>query len=98
MTCARITGETDRIYNSSGQVRVVDEVLRRVIVIDKERSASTVVWNPWVEKASHMRDFGDDEWSSMLCIEGGNLRDAAIQLEPGQSHEMRYTIRVLPLN
>ncbi|HBJ72936.1 MAG TPA: D-hexose-6-phosphate mutarotase [Actinobacteria bacterium] len=93
-----ITGETDRIYTSSGQVRIVDEVLRRVVVIDKQHSASTVVWNPWVEKASRMSDFGDDEWPSMICVEGGNLRDATIQLEPGKSHEMRYAIQVLPIN
>ncbi len=88
------TGETDRIYNSKGQIRVIDEGLRRVLVIDKENSDSTVVWNPWAQKAQRMNDFGDDEWLSMLCIEGGNLRESAVQLEPGQAHRMSYSVRV----
>jgi len=88
------TGETDRIYSASGQIRVVDEVLKRVIIIEKEHSASTVVWNPWIDKAKRMSDFGDHEWSSMLCVEGGNLRHAAIGLQPGQSHTMHYSVRI----
>ena len=88
------TGETDRIYASNSPIRVIDESLGRVIVIDKEHSASTVVWNPWIDKARHMSDFGDDEWPHMLCIEGGNLRDSAVSLEPGQSHTMRYSVHV----
>ena len=88
------TGETDRIYASSTSIRVIDESLDRVIVIEKEHSASTVVWNPWIDKAHRMSDFGDDEWPHMLCIEGGNLRDSAVCLEPGQSHTMRYSAHV----
>ncbi|MDO8733210.1 MAG: D-hexose-6-phosphate mutarotase [Actinomycetota bacterium] len=88
------TNETDRIYTASGQVRVIDQAMDRVLIIDKENSASTVVWNPWVEKAKRIRDFGDEEWPSMLCVEGGNLREEAVQLQPGHSHEMRYSVRV----
>ncbi|MDP2287616.1 MAG: D-hexose-6-phosphate mutarotase [Actinomycetota bacterium] len=87
-------GETDRIYDSSSRVRVVDPVLGRALLIEKEHSASTVVWNPWIDKAQRMSDFGDDEWSSMVCIEGGNLRDAAVHLDPAQSHQMRYSVQV----
>ncbi len=88
------TGETDRIYESSTAVRVIDEVLGRVLVIDKEHSASTVIWNPWVDKAHRMADFGDDEWPSMVCVEGGNLRAGAVQLAPGEQHTMRYAVSV----
>lgn len=93
----RLTEETDRIYASTGQLRVTDAGLSRVIVIDKEESASTVVWNPWAEKARRMSDFGNQEWPTMLCVEGGNLRESAVQLDPGQSHQMCYSIRVEPL-
>lgn len=94
--CGDVTfvGETDRIYAASGQVRVVDPVLGRVLVIDKKASASTVVWNPWIDKARRMDDFGNDEWPSMLCIEGGNLRKSAVRLTPGDTHTMRYSVRV----
>ena len=92
------TKETDRIYHSSTQVRIVDPVLQRVLVIDKEHSASTVVWNPWIDKAHRMHDFGDDEWTAMVCIEGGNLRESAISLQPGQAHQMRYSVHVEPFS
>lgn len=88
------TGETDRVYTSSTPIRVIDESLGRVIVIEKEHSASTVVWNPWIDKAHRMNDIGDDEWPRMLCIEGGNVRDDAVHLAPGQSHTMRYSAHV----
>lgn len=93
----RFTGETDRIYRSSGQVRIVDPILKRTLTIDKEHSASTVVWNPWIDKAKTMSDFGDDEWPSMVCIEGGNLRESAVFLEAGQRHDMRYSVHVEPI-
>jgi glucose-6-phosphate 1-epimerase len=32
---------------------------RRRIVIEKDGAASSVVWNPWVEKAAAMVDLGD---------------------------------------
>ena len=90
--------ETDRIYHSSAQLRVVDPVLGRVLVIDKEHSASTVVWNPWIDKAARMSDFGDEEWPSMVCVEGGNLRESAVALAPGHSHRMHYAVRVQPIS
>ncbi len=91
------SSETDRIYTASNEVRVIDPVLQRVLVIDRLHSANAVVWNPWVDKAHRMSDFGDDEWPSMLCVEGGNTRAAAVHLEPGQQHRLTYGIRVKPL-
>jgi len=62
--------------------------------VSKTNSADTVVWNPWAAKASAMADLGDDEWPGMLCIEGANVRDAAVVLQPGESHTMGYRLRV----
>ncbi len=91
------TGETDRVYASTATVVVVDPVLRRSVTITKSGSADTVVWNPWVDKARALPDFGDDEWRTMLCVEGANLRDHAVTLAPGQSHTMGYTVAVTAL-
>jgi glucose-6-phosphate 1-epimerase len=51
------------------------------------------VWNPWIAKAAAMPDFGDDEWTGMLCIEAGNVRESAVTLEPGSS-VLRYRVTV----
>jgi len=34
---------------------------------------SVVVWNPHVEKAASMNDFGDDQYLDMICVEPGLL-------------------------
>jgi len=89
----KISGETDRVYlDTTETVCVTDPQMGRRLLISKEDSASTVVWNPWIEKAKAMSDFGDDEWPRMLCIETANVADNRITLAPGASHTMRATI------
>jgi len=86
--------ETDRTYTSDATVQIIDPGLQRTITIEKQHSNSTVVWNPWADKAKAMADFGDDEWPSMVCVESGNITPNAITLDPDQSHTMRVVIRV----
>lgn len=84
--------ETDRVYASSARVTVEDPVLSRRIVVDKRGSDTTVVWNPWVDKAKRMADFGDDEWPRMLCIEAANTAKARVSLAAGARHVTETTI------
>jgi D-hexose-6-phosphate mutarotase len=89
------TAETDRVYlNTRSTCVVTDPVLNRTLVIEKENSDATVVWNPWIAKAKAMPDFGDDEWPHMLCVETCNCADHAITLPPGQSHAMSAILSV----
>jgi glucose-6-phosphate 1-epimerase len=88
-----IAAETDRVYTgATGTVTVEDPAWHRRIVVAKQGSATTVVWNPWVAKAKAMPDFGDDEWPGMLCVETANALDDALHLAPGDSHVMKATI------
>jgi D-hexose-6-phosphate mutarotase len=90
-----IGSETDRVYlNTRSTVELEDSSLRRRICIAKENSNTTVVWNPWIEKAKALSDFGDDEWSQMICIETSNVGDAAVTLPPGQDHRISAILRV----
>ena len=89
------TAETDRIYLSEGTVRVVDPAWERDIVVSKQGSADTVVWNPWIDKASAMPDFGDDEWPQMVCIEAANVLDHAVVLPAGETHVLSQTLRLV---
>lgn len=89
------TGETDRIYQESEHtVSVVDPGWRRVITVSKSGSRSTVVWNPWIDKSRRMPDFGDDEWTGMLCVETANTGSCRVTLQPGESHLMQAVIAV----
>jgi glucose-6-phosphate 1-epimerase len=91
----QITAETDRVYlDTRHAVELEDAALRRRIRVSKENSLATVVWNPWVEKAKAMSDFGDDEWKQMACIETCNVAKHAVTLGPGEKHRMKAMIRV----
>jgi glucose-6-phosphate 1-epimerase len=95
----RFTGETDRIYLDTRATTVIRDVgHRRAIAISKEGSDTTVVWNPWTDKARAMVDFGDDEWPGMCCVETCNVRDARIGLDPGARHTMTATITVTAMS
>jgi D-hexose-6-phosphate mutarotase len=89
----QIAGETDRVYlGAQGTCTINDPGLRRRIVIAKEHSDATVVWNPWMDKAKAMADFGDDEWPNMLCVETCNVGPHAVTLAPGAVHTMKVRI------
>ena len=92
-----IAAETDRVYlGATGAVTIEDPGWRRRIVVAKSGSSTTVVWNPWVAKAKAMPDFGDDEWSGMVCVETANAMDDAVTLAPGATHVITATLEVLP--
>ena len=91
----RFTAETDRVYiNTAATCTLHDPGLSRRIVIEKTHSSDTVIWNPWIDKAARMPDFGDDEWPGMCCIETANVHDGGITLRAGETHQMSATIRV----
>jgi D-hexose-6-phosphate mutarotase len=50
------------------------------------------VWNPWIDKARAMADFGDDEWNEMVCVETANAMADAVTIAPGEAHAMSATI------
>lgn len=81
--------ETDRIYlDTTAATTVRDSETGRSVLIQKEGSAATVVWNPWIDKAADLPDFADNDWKSMVCVEVCNVGEAAVRLEPGGSHTM----------
>jgi glucose-6-phosphate 1-epimerase len=89
----RLDGTTDRVFLDTRSTCIVaDPVLTRRIVVEKTGSATTVVWNPWHEKASTMADLGDDQWRLMLCVEAANAADNAVHLASGERHAMRVVI------
>ena len=90
-----IVSETDRVYlDTRDPIELEDLVLRRRTRVTKENSRTTVVWNPWVQKAHSLSDFADDEWMQMICIESSNVSDFAVDLAPGQQHKMKALVRV----
>jgi len=90
-----ITAETDRIFlDTAGAIELDDPVMHRATRVMKENSRTTVVWNPWIQKAQALSDLGDDEWTQMICIESSNVSGFAVDLAPGQQHTMKARVRV----
>ena len=84
-----LSAETDRVYrNTLSTVEIEDPAARRRILVAKEDSRDTVVWNPWSEKGKAMTDVGIDEWRHFVCVETCNVGDHGINLAPAQAHTM----------
>jgi glucose-6-phosphate 1-epimerase len=93
-----VGAEVDRIYRDDGAACVVeDEALGRRITVRKAGSGSTVVWNPWADKAGRLADFGDDEYPGMLCVETALAGADRVTLAPGAAHTLRATLAAAPL-
>jgi glucose-6-phosphate 1-epimerase len=94
----RISSEVDRIYfNTSGPIEIHDPRLGRKILIHKQGSDSTVVWNPWIARSQQMPDFGNDEYQRMVSVETGNVSSNEITLAPGRTSTLTTRITCLPL-
>jgi D-hexose-6-phosphate mutarotase len=94
----KISSEVDRIYQeTTGTVEICDLLLNRKIRVEKFGSNSTVVWNPWIAKAQQMPDFGNEEYTGMVCVESGNVDRDKITLAPGRSTAMKVILSSEPI-
>ena len=94
-----LTGEVDRVFvhpegHSTVSVKIGVGGGKTVKmeafgeVAESPVPVSCVVWNPSVEKAKAMSDFGDEEYKDMICVEPGLLGHQPV-LSPGK--EARFT-------
>lgn len=87
--------EVDRVYiNTVDDCLIQDALLDRTIKISKSSSKSTVVWNPWISKASKMDDLGPVDWQSMVCIESANALENTVVLAPAEQHTLAVNYSV----
>jgi len=93
-----IREEVDRIYFDTedtcteGICAIFDAQLLRQIYIKRSGSHTTVVWNPWENKAKAMADFPDGGYRQMVCIETANAVDDVRHLAPGETHTLSQII------
>jgi glucose-6-phosphate 1-epimerase len=89
------TGETDRIYLDTTTDCVIEDAgWERAVRVAKRGSRSTVVWNPWADRARQLADFGDEEYREMLCVETANAADDAITVAPLGTHRLAAIVSV----
>ena len=92
------TGETDRVYlGTKSTVEIHDAKLQRKIIVEKEGSSSTVVWNPWIAKSKAMADFRDEEYLRMVCVESGNVSENKVTLAAGKTSSLKVSLSAAKL-
>ncbi len=93
-----IASQTDNAFiNTQNAVDLLDPKMSRRIRLQKANSSTTVVWNPWQEGASRLRDLREGEWTQFLCVEASNIIVGAVTLGPGQVHTMSAVLSVARL-
>jgi len=75
--------EVDRVYLQTDEDIIIDNKIRK-IVIKKQGSQSTVVWNPWKDIAEKMGDLGREGYLKMLCVESANAQDDTVSINAGE--------------
>jgi glucose-6-phosphate 1-epimerase len=94
--------EVDRIYSNSSKPEL-DVTISTGSTVSLTASASVdgattpvsvVVWNPYIEKAKALGDFGDEQYNQMICVEPGVLKDVPV-LEGGKVAVFEQVISVL---
>jgi glucose-6-phosphate 1-epimerase len=82
----KITSETNNLYGNTAAVcEIIDCVLRRSIIVKKENSNATVVWNPWAEKCAAIPDMNKDDYLTMVCVETVKAGEDVIIISPGKT-------------
>ncbi|KAF9168132.1 hypothetical protein DFQ26_001309 [Actinomortierella ambigua] len=87
-----IPGEVDSVYAGvkSQSVEIKDIAAAgdasKGIRLTRDGVSDIVVWNPWIEKAKGMADFGDTEYPHMICVEAGQVAEF-LGLQAGKSWE-----------
>jgi len=89
-----IRAETDRIFTPTApECALRDAGLGRALALTFSGTQQLVVWNPWIDKARAMADFGDDEYTRMLCIEPVQTAEGAVTLAPGEQNTLSFSLQ-----
>jgi len=89
--------EVDRVYHSApSPIELLDNSLSdsksKTLKIFSSGTASTVIWNPWIDKSKTLSQFNDDDYKNMVCIESANTLDNSVTLKPNESHELTINL------
>jgi D-hexose-6-phosphate mutarotase len=74
-------------------VQVVDKGSGATVEINKTGFPDAVVWNPWIEKAKAMGDFGDEEYKVNDCL--SRCPEVLLRGSNGQSAALHGIIHCL---
>jgi glucose-6-phosphate 1-epimerase len=85
--------QVDRIYCGAPDTLYINNSSSTIQVV-RSGFPDVVLWNPHIEKAAAMSDFGDDEWRRMVCLEAAQAGSGAVEVAPGETWCASQTVRV----
>ncbi len=89
----RIDRVINRVYEPTDKrCEIIDKGWNRTLIIDKNGSNSTTIWNPGAENGLH--DLPGDLYRKFVCVETCNAGNDRITLNPGESHHITQVISI----
>ena len=77
-------------FNHLNKIEIEDEVLNRVIIVEKNNSKSTVVWNPNKDLA----EMSEGQYKNFVCVEPANQGGCYVTLKPKEKHKISIIVSV----
>ena len=85
--------EINRVYvPTEATCYIADHKMHREIIIEKDGSHSTTIWNPW--KSNTLHDLTNDKYRKFVCIETTNALQDAKTLQPQEHHTIKQVISI----
>lgn len=82
--------EVDRLYQGAPLLTIVTPSHQTQLIA--EGSHSTIVWNPWIDKALRLDQFAPTDYQKMVCVETTNAGTDSLALAPNQQHHLKMTV------
>lgn len=95
-----IEGEFCQLYcPQTKDIVIADCAWQREIIVSKEGSSSTLVWNPGEKRAAQIADLAPDEYKGMVCVEANRAGADTLTLLPYQEYSLiqRIGVSALPI-
>ena len=90
----RFRAETDRVFQDTpAEITLEAPALGRALTLNAPQARSAIVWNPWPKKTARLSQMAPDDWQTFCCVETANCKENALELAPGQRHELTLTLR-----
>ena len=90
----RIGEQVDRVYLDTESRPAPRSGWKRRIVIEKEGSRTTVVWNPWTKISAEVADLGPDMYRQYVCVETVVGPQEEMKVAAGGTQVLTQRIRV----
>ena len=87
--------EVDRIYQRVDKPLLIDDkIWNRHIHITHSGSATSVIWNPWVDVSHNSKDLQDDDYQQFICVETANAAEDIVSVAPGDAYKLSVKYRI----